>query len=56
MTIMGSHDFTIEGHEEAVRLKCEQATWAVEGVLTGESWEVINRNETDEADKVDLEG
>jgi hypothetical protein len=34
MMIMGSHDLTIEGHEDEVRLSCEQATWSVDGVIT----------------------
>ena len=53
--IMGSHDFTVEGHEDAVRLRCEQATWAVDGVVTGESGEDTSRNTTNEADGLDLE-
>jgi hypothetical protein len=30
MMIMGSHDFTIEGHEDEVVLSCEQATWSAD--------------------------
>lgn len=53
MMIMGSHDFTIEGHADEVRLSCEQATWSVDGVITSKFGEDAIRNTTSEADRVD---
>jgi hypothetical protein len=51
--IMGSHDFTIEGHEDEVKLSCEQATWSVNGDITSKFGEDASRNTTSEADGVD---
>jgi len=50
---MGSHDFTIEGHENEVRLSCEQATWSVNGIITSKFREDVSRNTTSEVDGLD---
>jgi hypothetical protein len=53
MMIMGSHDFTIEDHEDEVRLSCEQAIWSADGVITSKFGEDASINSTKEADVVD---
>jgi hypothetical protein len=53
MMIMGSHDFTIEGHEDEVRLSCEQVTQSVDAVITSKFGEDASRNTTSGADGVD---
>jgi len=54
MMIMGSHDFTIEGLEDEVKLICEQATWSLDGVITSKFGEDASKNTSDEADRVIL--
>jgi hypothetical protein len=55
MMIMGSHDFTIEGHGDDIRLSCEQVTQSadVDGVITSKTGDTTSINTTREADGVD---
>jgi hypothetical protein len=52
MMIMGSHDFTIEGHGDDIKLSCEQVTLSadVDGVITSETGDNTSIREADGVD------